>query len=548
MRKITWLTGEYANVNNRQDQAAQRRCAVTIDFHFNGNGSDAKGGEVWYKPGDAKAKALGQVIVDAFSSLGLPFHGTEPLKEAVPGNRASFIRHYKNPAILIEPLFVTNPGANQAGWIHEKSNVQALAQKIAEALGAATTDENSLVGLSIGHIYKPSSPGDTGVDCIRGDTEADHARAVAEAVGSVLTGAPVTAPPWPPDKLKPISIPIDTEGDRVPAVATPVLKSDLLKGDNTLEAVANGRLVLKATGERVDGIGPVQDALNQLGFTVDLGNSGQFKGVFGEKTKAAVKAFQASANIDVDGQIGSDTIKKLDESLMASAAGGKAAPVEGPTPTAGGKAAPPAGPTPAGQFVSTLAKVFNRGNPKPEFLQQLVDWGKTAPEAIFADQPGNEKDVYASVITELGPFEDITHRKACMLEVMRVLAGFESSWDWNEGIDTSRASADSPANSEAGAWQVSADSLAIGKDLKDLVQREVGTFDGFKFQKAMKSNHPLAMEYIARLMRHTRKANGPLYKGNERSIFNPPALRKEEQSIYPWLSRDAVAEFRAFLA
>jgi hypothetical protein len=95
---------------------------------------------------------------------------------------------------------------------------------------------------------------------------------------------------------------------------------------------------------------------------------------------------------------------------------------------------------------------------------------------------------------------------------------------------------------------VSADSLAIGKDLKDLVQREVGTFDGIKFQKAMKSNHPLAMEYIARLMRHTRKANGPLYKGSERSIFNPPALRKEEQSIYPWLSRDAVAEFQAFLA
>ena len=44
--------------------------------------------------------------------------------------------------------------------------------------------------------------------------------------------------------------------------------------------------------------------------------------------------------------------------------------------------------------------------------------------------------MYASVITELGPFEDILHRKACMLEVMRVLARFESSWKWNEGIDT----------------------------------------------------------------------------------------------------------------
>jgi len=164
-------------------QAAERGCAVTIDFHFNGNCPDAKGGEVWYKPVDAKSKALGQAIVHTFSSLGLPFHGSEPLKEAVLGNRASFIRHYRSPAILIEPLFVTNPGANQAGWIHEKANVQAFAQKLAEALEAATTDENSLIGLSIGHIYKPSNPDDTGVNCIRGDTEADHARAVAESCG-----------------------------------------------------------------------------------------------------------------------------------------------------------------------------------------------------------------------------------------------------------------------------------------------------------------------------------------------------------------------------
>ena len=48
-------------------------------------------------------------------------------------------------------------------------------------------------------------------------------------------------------------------------------------------------------------------------------------------------------------------------------------------------------------------------------------------------------------------------------------------------------------------------------------------------------------------MRHTRTQNGPLYKGEERSKFKPK-LRGEEQSIYPWLSRDAVAEFQAFLA
>ncbi|PYI99128.1 MAG: hypothetical protein DMF00_11530, partial [Verrucomicrobia bacterium] len=385
MRQITWLTGEYANVNDRQDQAAKRGCAVTIDFHFNGNGPDAKGGEVWYKPGDAKAKALGQAILDTFSGLGLPFHGGEPLKEAVL----------------------------EAGWIHKKGNVQTLARKIAEVLEAATTDENSLIGLSIGHIYKPSSQGDTGVDCVRGDTEADHARAVAEAVGSILTGAPVTAPPWPPTRLKPTSTTIGTKRRGVLPAANAVLKSDLLKGNNTLEAVANGRLVLDATGDRVEGIGPVQDALNQLGFTINLGSSGRFKGFFGEKTKAAVKAFQASANIDVDGRVGPDTIKKLDERLMP------AAPARQPKTSPKAAKKPAAGPpTPAGKFVKTRVKVLNRGIPPVDFLQELVAWGKTASADIFVDKQTQETDVYASVKKDLGPFNDILYRKAGMLEVM----------------------------------------------------------------------------------------------------------------------------------
>src|SRR2546423_15602337 len=122
-----------------------------------GKGRDARGGGFGNKRGDARPRAWGKAILDTFSGLGLPFHGGEPLKEAVLGNRASFIRHYRNPAILIEPLFVTNPAGNQAGWVHKKGNVQTVARKIAEVLLAATTDENSLIGLSIGHIYMQTS-------------------------------------------------------------------------------------------------------------------------------------------------------------------------------------------------------------------------------------------------------------------------------------------------------------------------------------------------------------------------------------------------------
>lgn len=204
-------------------------------------------------------------------------------------------------------------------------------------------------------------------------------------------------------------------------------------------------------------------------------------------------------------------------------------------------------PGPLPPFKAARAKVFNRGIPSVSFLQELAAWGKSAPDEIFAVQPGNAGDIYSSIVDELGPFSDLTYRKACMLEVMRVLAGFEASWNWNEGIDTTRLSATTPSNAEAGMWQVSSDSLAFGQDLKTLVNQKVGSLNGLAFQKAMKANHPLAMEYIARLMRHTRKHNGPLYKKGERSVFRAK-LQGPEQSVYPWLSRDAVAEFQKYLA
>jgi hypothetical protein len=118
-----------------------------------------------------------------------------------------------------------------------------------------------------------------------------------------------------------------------------------------------------------------------------------------------------------------------------------------------------------------------------------------------------------------------------MLEVMRVLAGFESSWDWNEGRDITNETSVTPETIEAGAWQVSANSMNFGQELKDLVRAKVGTLDGTAFQKAMKQNHPLAMEYIARLLRRTTAHNGPVAR----------------HEIDPWLRRDAVAEFQALL-
>src|SRR5260370_5489354 len=79
--------------------------------------------------------------------------------------------------------------------------------------------------------------------------------------------------------------------------------------------------------------------------------------------------------------------------------------------------------------------VANRGVPPDDFLDQLVAWGKRSSDEIFVLNAFS--DIYSSVINTLGPWQGIPHRRAVMLEVLRVLAGFESSWNWNEGRDTS---------------------------------------------------------------------------------------------------------------
>ena len=178
---------------------------------------------------------------------------------------------------------------------------------------------------------------------------------------------------------------------------------------------------------------------------------------------------------------------------------------------------------------ATKQPVSNRGIPPDNFLDQLVAWGRTAPDDIFV--PNSQTDIYSNVFGVLGPWEDLRHRRAVMLEVMRVLAGFESSWDWEAGVDVTNPTSTTPDTIEAGAWQVSANSMSFGEELKDLVLTKVGSLNGNDFQWAMKQNHQLAMEYIARLLRHTVNHNGPV----------------KRHEIDPWLRKDAVMEFRDLL-
>lgn len=183
-------------------------------------------------------------------------------------------------------------------------------------------------------------------------------------------------------------------------------------------------------------------------------------------------------------------------------------------------------------FQKTKARVLNRGQPPDSFLEELVLWGRDASDEIFAPNT-NPGDIYAFLSPILGPWENLLHRRAAMLEAMRVHAGFESSWNWNEGVDiTNQTSMHNPNGQETGIFQVSFDSTFIADFAMRpfAVEHGIGTVGSFIAQ--MKENHPLALEYYARLVRINIKWAGPL-------------LRHE---IDPWLSRDSVKEFEGLLA
>lgn len=181
------------------------------------------------------------------------------------------------------------------------------------------------------------------------------------------------------------------------------------------------------------------------------------------------------------------------------------------------------------KYKATKAAVANRGSPPDSFLDELVEFGKKAPPALFQSSP--RRDIYLAVAPILGPWRGTSHRKCVMLEVLRVLAGFESSWNWQEGVDTTNPDSCTPLTEETGIFQVSADSMSIDPSLRTYVRAMVGSTAPDAFIQAMKENKQLAISYCARLLRFTTNHHGPIKRGD----------------INQWLSQDAVREFEKLI-
>ena len=161
---------------------------------------------------------------------------------------------------------------------------------------------------------------------------------------------------------------------------------------------------------------------------------------------------------------------------------------------------------------SCLTPIYNRGTPKQAFVTEVTNWAKTAPDSVFTTNAN--ADIYTLVKPKLAPkgWRGLAHRKAAMLEALIVLGGYESSWDWSEGIDVTNPSSSKCPNTEAGIFQTSANSMAFNVSLKTLTASACGAIDCKTFQRCTKSNHSFAIGYTALLLRYTTRHHGPLIR------------------------------------
>lgn len=169
----------------------------------------------------------------------------------------------------------------------------------------------------------------------------------------------------------------------------------------------------------------------------------------------------------------------------------------------------------------------NHSAPPLSFLETMVAWAKGEDDAVFApnDHLGN-KDIFNLV---LGPWTSLLHRRAAMLECLRVLAGDESDWNWKEGRDTT-AGPETPEQMEAGAFQVSYDSIHLGNDLIGYLEQH-GVTDAQTFQDKIKSDPMLDLGYTARLLRDATRWDGPINRGWVTSQVNRTAVAEFEAAL-----------------
>jgi N-acetylmuramoyl-L-alanine amidase len=190
MYQVKFFKGDYYA---RQAAANEDQCKLYVEQHFNSSASQSANYSVVVAGYNASqtSKNWGRWYARAVSQeFDIPVGGDSGLLVGGYNGRGDYNLRFTNmPAILLEPFFVSNP--QTAELIKTEAAQYRLANILTESI-QRFLPAGGLVGFSVGHKYKTSSPNDRGAAVFGGGTEADIAEAVLlkaqqqlEALGTV---------------------------------------------------------------------------------------------------------------------------------------------------------------------------------------------------------------------------------------------------------------------------------------------------------------------------------------------------------------------------
>ena len=188
MYQVKFYKGDYLQ---RQLAANADKAVAYVEHHFNSSASASANYAVVVVGSNASSTSrnwgrwYAKAVAEQFGCKtggdgGILVGGWE-------GRGDGNVKHTKMPAVLLEPLFASNP--QQADAIRSDAGQAALARILAESIRRFVPD-GGLIAFSVGHKYKTSSPNDRGAALAGGGTEADHAEKVLEKAARLLADEP----------------------------------------------------------------------------------------------------------------------------------------------------------------------------------------------------------------------------------------------------------------------------------------------------------------------------------------------------------------------
>ena len=184
MYKVNLYKGDY---RDRQKKANTDKCMCYVEQHFNSSTSLNADYSVVITGSNASqtSKNWGRWYAQAVArEFDLPLGGDRGIKVGGFNGRGDFnLRYTEMPAILLEPLFASNP--QHADWIRNDEKQIKLASILSESIHRFFQNEG-IVAFSIGHKYKESRPDDRGAKLYGDGNEADYAEIVLEKAGEML--------------------------------------------------------------------------------------------------------------------------------------------------------------------------------------------------------------------------------------------------------------------------------------------------------------------------------------------------------------------------